>query len=158
MGFFDFFRKKKSVEGKPPWNDDAREDLRTTLRNAVLGELRLAKRDHQEILTGCREIYLEDDCPESEGRGEEIWGADASPDRGSASPACESTCVADWEPLPAGNSDEYDGRIASTDRNATTAIPIDVVCLRMHGCTPNRAHRGDEVGEIKHSGLIGSNV
>jgi hypothetical protein len=50
------------------WNDNAREDLRTTLRRVILGEMRLAKRDHKEILEACREVYIEDECPESEQR------------------------------------------------------------------------------------------
>ena len=48
------------------WNDKAREDLRTTLRRTILGEMRLAKRDHKKILEACREVYIEDECPESE--------------------------------------------------------------------------------------------
>jgi hypothetical protein len=50
------------------WNDDTREDLRTTLRRKILGELRLAKRDHEDILEACREVYIEDECPEIEQR------------------------------------------------------------------------------------------
>jgi len=51
------------------WNDEAREALRQSLRMAVRGELRLAKRDHETILEGCREIYIEDICPENERDG-----------------------------------------------------------------------------------------
>lgn len=48
------------------WNDESREALRATLRWFILGELRLAKNDHEAILEACREIYVEDQCPESE--------------------------------------------------------------------------------------------
>jgi len=48
------------------WNDEAREDLRTTLRRVILGELRLAKNDDQSILEKCDEIYIGDECPEYE--------------------------------------------------------------------------------------------
>lgn len=48
------------------WNDESRGDLRQTLRSAVLGELRLAKRNHHSILETCREVYLQDECPERE--------------------------------------------------------------------------------------------
>jgi hypothetical protein len=48
------------------WTDQSREDLRATLRRKILGELRLAKRAPQDILDTYREVYIEDDCPESE--------------------------------------------------------------------------------------------
>ena len=48
------------------WNDESRENLRETLRWVILGELRLAKRDREEILQICFEVYIQDDCPESE--------------------------------------------------------------------------------------------
>jgi len=51
------------------WNDDTRNDLRKTLRSVILGEVRLARRDHDSILDLCREVYIEDECPEDE------WGA-----------------------------------------------------------------------------------
>jgi len=48
------------------WDETARNDLRTSLRRAVLGETRLARLDHNEILESCRRVYLEDECPENE--------------------------------------------------------------------------------------------
>lgn len=51
---------------KDEWNDRARDDMRATLRRFVLGELRLARCDHEAILEACRDVYLQDQCPESE--------------------------------------------------------------------------------------------
>src|ERR1700751_1347501 len=48
------------------WNEESRGDLRERLQSAILGELRLAKRGHEEILETCREAYIQDECPESE--------------------------------------------------------------------------------------------
>ena len=48
------------------WNDTSREELRENLRAAVLGELRLYRSERQGILDRCREIYIDDTCPESE--------------------------------------------------------------------------------------------
>jgi hypothetical protein len=48
------------------WNDEARDELRATLRSAILGECRLARHDHEGIFEACREVYFEDECPESE--------------------------------------------------------------------------------------------
>ncbi len=48
------------------WNDQTRDRIRQTLRSTILGEVRLAKRDHKEILQNCFEVYIMDDCPESE--------------------------------------------------------------------------------------------
>ena len=48
------------------WNDKARDELRATLRWFILGELRLARRDHEAILQACRDVYVDDQCPESE--------------------------------------------------------------------------------------------
>lgn len=48
------------------WNDKTRSDLRETLRALVLGEVRLAKSAHDEIIQTCREVYIEDECPEDE--------------------------------------------------------------------------------------------
>jgi hypothetical protein len=48
------------------WNDEARENLRETLRNRILGEIRLASSDRDDILDLCREVYVEDECPEDE--------------------------------------------------------------------------------------------
>src|SRR4051794_8468475 len=44
-------------------NDDSRDQLRETLRSVILGELRLARRGHEEILEVCREVYIQDECP-----------------------------------------------------------------------------------------------
>jgi hypothetical protein len=48
------------------WNDQSRGELRKTLRSAILGELRLAKRGHEDILENCREVYIQDECPDDE--------------------------------------------------------------------------------------------
>lgn len=48
------------------WNDEIREELRETLQSAVCGQLRLGKYDSQGILEYCRDVYLEDDCPEED--------------------------------------------------------------------------------------------
>jgi hypothetical protein len=48
------------------WNDQSRDQLRETLRRAILGELRLAKRGHEGILEACREVYIQDEAPEPE--------------------------------------------------------------------------------------------
>lgn len=48
------------------WNDKSRDDLRTNLESFILGELRLAKHDDAAILAACSEIYIDDECPESE--------------------------------------------------------------------------------------------
>jgi len=48
------------------WDDKAREHPRTTLRRVILGELRLAKRDHNDILEACDEIHVGHECPERE--------------------------------------------------------------------------------------------
>ena len=48
------------------WNDQSRADLRESISSNLLGELRLARMPSQEILTNCRETYIEDDCPEEE--------------------------------------------------------------------------------------------
>jgi hypothetical protein len=48
------------------WNDKSRDDLRETLRWVILGELRLAKSDHEGILETCRAVYIQDECPERE--------------------------------------------------------------------------------------------
>jgi len=50
----------------PDWDDEARSDLRELLRMIVLGEVRLARADRQGILETCREVYIEDECPEDE--------------------------------------------------------------------------------------------
>lgn len=48
------------------WNDTTREDLRNTLRSFVLGTIRLANSNHNDIISTCREVYIEDVCPEDE--------------------------------------------------------------------------------------------
>lgn len=48
------------------WNDDTRGELRETLRSVILGEVRLARRDRDAILDECRDVYIEEDSPESE--------------------------------------------------------------------------------------------
>ena len=48
------------------WNDKSREDMRSTLRWYILGEFRLTRRDDDAILEACRDVYLQDQCPESE--------------------------------------------------------------------------------------------
>jgi hypothetical protein len=56
----------KAQNMEPEWNDKSREELRESIHRFVLGELRLAKNDRETILTSCREIYIDDECPESE--------------------------------------------------------------------------------------------
>ncbi|QVL31252.1 hypothetical protein KIH39_20755 [Telmatocola sphagniphila] len=51
---------------KDEWNDKARDDMRATLRWFVLGEVRLSRYDHNAILEACRDIYLQDQCPDNE--------------------------------------------------------------------------------------------
>ena len=48
------------------WKDTTRDELRATLRRVVLGEVRLTHRDDEAILNTCRDVYLADECPESE--------------------------------------------------------------------------------------------
>lgn len=48
------------------WNDETRQKLRERLRDAVLGELRLSRSPHDEIIDSCRVGYIQDDCPEGE--------------------------------------------------------------------------------------------
>lgn len=48
------------------WDDESRDQLRETLRSSILGEIRLAKRGYPEILQNCREVYLDDECPDDE--------------------------------------------------------------------------------------------
>lgn len=54
------------MSGEQVWNDESRDGLRETLRWFILGELRLAKRDREEILEICREAYIQDECPATE--------------------------------------------------------------------------------------------
>ena len=48
------------------WNDESRDQLLKTLQWVICGELRLAKRGHEEILEACREACISDVCPERE--------------------------------------------------------------------------------------------
>lgn len=48
------------------WDDAKREDLREVLREQVLGEVRLAKSSHDDIIQICREVYIQDECPPDE--------------------------------------------------------------------------------------------
>lgn len=48
------------------WNSKLREDLRTTLHAFILGQLRLMKNDREAIFALCREVYIEDECPDDE--------------------------------------------------------------------------------------------
>lgn len=48
------------------WNDTTRDDLRESLRQCILGEVRLARRDNDGIIQICREVYIDDECPEDE--------------------------------------------------------------------------------------------
>jgi hypothetical protein len=51
---------------KSKWTDADRENLRETIRNEVLGRLRLAKSDHEDILDGCAEVYIKEEAPKKE--------------------------------------------------------------------------------------------
>jgi len=48
------------------WNDEAREALKNSIRSMILGEIRLSKLEPEEILENCREVHIEESCPESE--------------------------------------------------------------------------------------------
>lgn len=48
------------------WDDDTRLQPFERLRSTIIGELRVAKRVHKEILESSREVYIQDDCPENE--------------------------------------------------------------------------------------------
>lgn len=50
----------------PVWNEESRDELRSCLRTQILGELRLAKSEYDEILQTCREVYIDDECPDEE--------------------------------------------------------------------------------------------
>ena len=58
--------RKEDMTGDDSWNDEARDDLRGDLREAVRGELRLYKNTPDEIIEYCREVHIDDECPESE--------------------------------------------------------------------------------------------
>jgi|GEM_PF-6220481 len=46
--------------------EKARDDLRETLRSVILGEVRLRKRGHDDIVEICRETYIQEVCPQCE--------------------------------------------------------------------------------------------
>lgn len=48
------------------WDESDREDLRNTLRRAVVGETRFARRDADEIIEFCREVYIDETAPDEE--------------------------------------------------------------------------------------------
>jgi len=48
------------------WNDQSRDKLRAMLRPVILGELRLSRSKHEQVLETCREAYIQDECPEQE--------------------------------------------------------------------------------------------
>jgi len=48
------------------WNDDSRGELREALAEAIQGELRFARFDHQGILEYVRDVYMQDTCPDEE--------------------------------------------------------------------------------------------
>jgi hypothetical protein len=48
------------------WDDTTRGKLRETLRHLILGEVRLARSEPGDIITICREVYIEDECPDDE--------------------------------------------------------------------------------------------
>ncbi len=48
------------------WNDSTRESLREALRTLIMGEVRLANSERKDILQICRDVHIEDECPENE--------------------------------------------------------------------------------------------
>ena len=48
------------------WNDTSRSDLRDSIRHTILGEVRLGRFTHDDLIDYCREVYIEDECPEDE--------------------------------------------------------------------------------------------
>ena len=58
--------RQETMSESEQWNEQSRTDLRETLRSNILGELRLGKRGKEEILSHCREVYIDDECPEEE--------------------------------------------------------------------------------------------
>ena len=48
------------------WTDDDRTELLESIRSAIIGEVRLAKRAKDEIVEYCSEAYIADTCPENE--------------------------------------------------------------------------------------------
>lgn len=65
----DLFRKPKPAGqtlADPDWGDEARDDLKSTIRVIATGEIRLGKNQHAEILDLLREVYINEDAPEGE--------------------------------------------------------------------------------------------
>lgn len=56
----------KAMSEDSTWNEATRENLRDTLQNLILGEVRLANSSHDDIIQNCRETYIEEDSPEEE--------------------------------------------------------------------------------------------
>jgi hypothetical protein len=48
-------KPRESMSEAAPWDDTSREDLRATLRNLVLGKVRLANSSHDDIVEICRD-------------------------------------------------------------------------------------------------------
>jgi hypothetical protein len=48
------------------WDDTSRQNARESITRYIQGSLRLAKLQHEEIITNAFEIYVMDECPESE--------------------------------------------------------------------------------------------
>jgi uncharacterized protein DUF6891 len=60
-------RSKEGLMGNDEtWNDESRQNLRETLRQVIVGNVRLARYKHDDILETCRESYIQDECPEEE--------------------------------------------------------------------------------------------
>lgn len=69
------------------WNDQERYRLRVQLQWQIVGEVRLARKDHQSIFDACRKD-IERECPESERNSFTQWMADEL-DRAEAQHAAE---------------------------------------------------------------------
>lgn len=48
------------------WDETTRGALREILQRSVVGEVRLAQSAHDDIIQTCREVYIEEECPEEE--------------------------------------------------------------------------------------------
>jgi hypothetical protein len=60
-------RSKEDLMGNDEtWNDESRQNLRESLRRVIVGNVRLARYSHDDILETCRESYIQDECPENE--------------------------------------------------------------------------------------------
>jgi hypothetical protein len=57
---------QKIMSEEIAWTEESQAELRDTIRREILGRIRLAQRDHDQIANDCYEIYLMDDCPEEE--------------------------------------------------------------------------------------------